>query len=61
MEDPVVIAKRDAAVEWCAQASEYVRQHRGQVWRYALIPHDAILENMTFAGLVQRFGAGARK
>lgn len=56
MQDPIVIAKRDVAVKWCAQASEYALQHRGKGWRYALIPHDVISENMTLTGLVQRFG-----
>jgi type III restriction enzyme len=57
MEDPIVIAKKDAAVKWCAQAANYASQHGGRRWRYVLIPHDAISENMTVEGLVQRFGA----
>ena len=30
----------------------------GKPWRYVLIPHDEIAENMTLAGAAERFGAG---
>lgn len=56
MNDAVVQAKKTAAVRWCAQASKYMREHGGKAWQYALIPHDAISDNMTLAGLVKRFG-----
>ena len=56
MEDADVLAKRDAAVTWCQQASAHSATYGGKPWRYALIPHDAIAENMTLAGLVGRFG-----
>lgn len=56
LEDAAVLAKRDAAVEWCANASRYAREHGGKPWRYALIPHDVIAENMTLVGLVKQFG-----
>ena len=51
MEDAVVLAKRDVAVRWCKQASDYAATCRGKSWQYALIPHDAIAENMTLEGL----------
>jgi len=56
MEDAVVLAKKDVAVKWCANASDYARQVGGKPWRYVLIPHDAIAENMTLAGLAKQFG-----
>ncbi len=56
MDDPIVIAKRDAAVKWCQQASEYAASYGGKPWQYVLIPHDAIADNMTLAGLAIRFG-----
>ncbi|HEY4732774.1 MAG TPA: type III restriction endonuclease subunit R, partial [Gammaproteobacteria bacterium] len=56
MKDAVVLGKRDAAVKWCKQASEYTHNHGGKPWRYVLIPHDEIAENITLAGLVVRFG-----
>ena len=57
METPEVIAKRDAAIVWCKRASDYAATHEGgKPWKYALIPHDAIEENMTLAALVTSFG-----
>ena len=58
MEDPVVLAKRDAAVKWCANASAYSAQTGGKPWKYALMPHTAIAQNMTLEGLVLQFGGG---
>lgn len=57
MTDAIVLAKRDVAVAWCQRASEYAATHRGKPWRYVLIPHDAIAENMTLVGLGKQFGA----
>jgi len=53
--DPDVIAKRDAAVTWCKHASQFSTSNGGKEWRYILIPHDAIAENMTLAGLAEHF------
>lgn len=56
MTDPDVLAKRDSALEWCRHASRHAASYGGKPWRYALIPHDAIAENMTLVGLLQQFG-----
>lgn len=56
LDDPEVQLKREVAVQWCANASDYSRSTGGKPWTYALIPHDAIQENMTLAGLVRQFG-----
>jgi len=56
MTDPQVLAKKEVAVKWCQQASDYMQQHGGKPWVYVLIPHDAITENMTLKGLAERFG-----
>lgn len=56
MTDAEVLAKRDAAVKWCKQASEYTSSYGGKPWTYALIPHDAIAANMTLVGLAERYG-----
>ena len=58
LENPEVIAKKTATLEWCKHATEHARQHGGKAWRYVLIPHDAITGNMTLAGLVSRFSVG---
>jgi len=55
MTDKDVLAKRDVAVQWCGWASEHARSYGGKPWRYALIPHDAIAENMTVDFLVKQY------
>lgn len=56
LEDPIVIVKKEAAVKWCANASDHARSYEGKPWRYLLIPHDEIAENITLGGLADRFG-----
>jgi type III restriction enzyme len=58
MEAADVLAKKEAAVRWCRQASEYAAPHSGKPWHYALIPHDVIAENMTLLGLATQFTGG---
>ena len=53
--DEDVLAKKDAAVKWCKQASEYATTFNGKPWQYMLIPHDVIADNMTIAGLASQF------
>jgi type III restriction enzyme len=55
MTEPEVLAKRDSALTWCGHASRHAATYGGKPWRYALIPHDAIAENMTLTGLYDRF------
>jgi type III restriction enzyme len=55
MEDSEVLAKKDAAVRWCKNASDHNAKHGGKRWKYLLIPHDAIAENMTLKGLAAQF------
>jgi len=55
MEDPAVLAKKEAALNWCADASDYVAGYGGKAWRYVLIPHDEIADNITLSGLAARF------
>jgi type III restriction enzyme len=57
MTEPVVLAKKDAAVNWCRNASDYSATYGGKPWRYALIPHDAIADNKTLKGLAREYGA----
>jgi type III restriction enzyme len=56
LDDPIVLAKKDSAVRWCANASDYAATYDGKPWRYVLIPHDEIAENITLSSLVARFG-----
>ena len=47
MKDPIVLAKAEAASTWCHHASQVSEKP----WRYLLIPHDAVDESKTMAGL----------
>jgi type III restriction enzyme len=60
IETPEVIAKRDAAVLWCARASQHALSNGGKPWQYLLIPHDIITDNMTIAGLASLFRVAQR-
>lgn len=55
MKDPVVLAKARAATTWCRHATEHEKANQGKPWRYLLIPHDAIADNMTLDGLAKQF------
>ena len=55
MEDGEVQAKKDAAVRWCQHATDHNAKHSRKPWKYLLIPHDAIAENMTLKGLAAQF------
>jgi len=57
IDDPVVLAKQDAATKWCRNASAHAASYGGKPWRYVLMPHDAIAENMSLDGLAARYGA----
>jgi type III restriction enzyme len=57
MVDTLVLAKQEVAVTWCRNATVYAAEHGGKPWRYVLIPHDAIAENMTLSGLAERFSS----
>ena len=56
MNDKDVLAKRDVAVQWCGWATEHAATYGGKPWHYALIPHDAIAENMTLEFLLKQYG-----
>lgn len=53
--DPLVLAKANAASQWCRHATDYELQHGGKPWRYLLIPHDFIAANSSLDGLIERF------
>jgi type III restriction enzyme len=52
-----VIAKREAAVKWCNHASDHAQSCEGKHWKYVLIPHDVIAENITLEWLAAQFEA----
>lgn len=51
MDNTVVLAKADKAAEWCKHASGV----SDKPWSYLLIPHDAIDESKTLAGLAASY------
>jgi type III restriction enzyme len=53
--DPDVVAKKDAAVKWCKHSSDHAATYKGKQWKYLLIPHDDIAENITLEWLSSRF------
>lgn len=55
MEDGEVIAKKDSAVRWCQHAADHAAKNSGKPWRYLLIPHDAVAENMSIKGLAAQY------
>ena len=44
MNDRLVLAKKEAALQWCELASNHNRENGGKPWTYTLIPHDGIAE-----------------
>ena len=46
MTDPEVLAKAEAAVQWCRHASGHAAEVGGKSWKYLLVPHDAVQESM---------------
>ncbi len=57
MEDAIVLAKKEAAIKWCKNASDYAAANGGKHWFYVLIPHTSIAVNMTLDGLARQFGS----
>jgi type III restriction enzyme len=55
MEDQEIIHKKESAISWCKHASDHASKNGGKPWKYLLIPHDAIAENMTLIGAAAQF------
>jgi type III restriction enzyme len=55
MSNPQVLAKRDAAFKWCELATIHAASYQGKPWKYLLIPHDAIADNMTLDAFDKSF------
>lgn len=50
-----VQAKKDAALEWCKNASEHEEKHGGKPWVYLLIPDDQLNSTSTLEALVSQY------
>lgn len=55
MESAEVQTKKEAALKWCGHATDHAKSYNGKPWKYMLVPHDIIAENMTLVGLAQLF------
>jgi type III restriction enzyme len=53
LETAEVVSKMEAAVKWCGHASDHAASYEGKPWKYLLIPHDVIANNMSLAGLAR--------
>lgn len=53
VDDPIVQAKKTVAETWCQNASDYNAKHGGKPWKYKVIAHDVIADNMTLEGLAK--------
>jgi type III restriction enzyme len=60
MNDETVLAKADAAATWCKHATDHANENGGKPWRYLLIPHDQIKDQMTLGGLAARHEVRAK-
>ncbi len=56
MQSAEVQAKKNAAVTWCSHATKHAEENGKKPWKYVLIPHDEVTDNMSIAGLVSQFG-----
>lgn len=55
LETAEVVSKMESAVKWCGNASDHAASYEGKPWKYLLIPHDVIADNMSLAGLAGMF------
>jgi type III restriction enzyme len=47
-----VQAKKIAALKYCEYANEFINEQGGKEWKYAIIPHDKVVKNGSFKGVV---------
>ena len=55
IESSDVQEKTQAALEYCKSATDFTTQNSGKPWKYVLIPHNAVLANMSFEYLVKAY------
>jgi type III restriction enzyme len=47
MNSEEVLKKKEAAEKWCSHASAHSLKISGKPWKYLLISHDEVQDNMT--------------
>jgi len=50
-----VAKKTEAALNYCNNATTFTKANGGKPWKYLLIPHDAVMHNMSFDGLASKY------
>jgi len=60
LDDPIVLAKKKAAEEWCGHASVFNEGIGKKPWRYLLIPHDYVRESMNLKGFEENLPSADR-
>ena len=55
IETSSVQEKATAALQYCAHASEFSSRHGKKLWKYILVPHNAVIGSMSFDTLMQRY------
>ena len=55
LSDTDVVEKAKSAKIYCQNATAYTTKNGGKPWKYILIPHDSVQENMTFDYLVKQY------
>ncbi len=55
MEEASVLAKRDAALKYCKNASDYTKKNGGKEWNYILVPHSEVSRNSSVGHLVKEY------
>ncbi len=48
-------AKAQAAIKYCNYATEFTGEYGGKPWKYVLIPHDKVLKNSGFKGIISQY------
>ncbi len=52
LQDPVVLAKAQAAVKWCRAASQHAAESEGKPWSYLLVSDEWLTGSATLQGLM---------
>lgn len=47
--------KAQAALEFCKHATYFTTKNNGKAWKYVLIPHNVVMQNMSFEFLVNEY------
>ena len=55
IETPDVQEKTQAALLYCKNATYFTTRNGGKPWKYVLIPHNAVMVNMSFETLFRQF------